>query len=155
MGFDDHHTGVVLALIITNRQTIEDLIEWLKPLKDKMLSHMPHWKPSCFLIDDAPQELKALRLVIYLVPTLCLFPRCFLISFIKFLITSNAFYVILTPSTHGDFIAYVSLLKSYGVWTRSSSTFVVGMFSKHDAYVVLKKSKMWKCGVESSKTFMM
>jgi len=127
----------------------------VKPLKDKMLSHMPHWKPSCFLIDDAPQELKALWLVIYLVPTLCLFLKCFLISFIKFLITSNAFPVILTPSIHGDFIAYVSLLKSYGVWTRFSSTFIVGMFSKHDAYVVLKKSKTWKCGVESPKTFMM
>jgi hypothetical protein len=70
---------------------------------------MPHWKPSYFLVDDAPQELKALRLVLYLVSTLCLFP---LISFIKFLITSNAFYVVLTPSTHGDFIAYVSLLGS-------------------------------------------
>jgi hypothetical protein len=62
---------------------------------------------------------------------------------------------VLTPSTHGDFIAYVSLLGSYGAWTRFPSTFVVGMFSKHGAYVVLKKSKMWKCGVESSKTFMM
>jgi len=61
----------------------------------------------------------------------------------------------LTPSTHGDFIAYVSLLKLYGVWTRFPSTFVVGMFSKHSAYVVLKKSKMWRCRVESSKTFMM
>jgi hypothetical protein len=29
------------------------------------------------------------------------------------------------------------------------------MFSKHGTYVVLKKSKMWKCGVESSKTFIM
>jgi hypothetical protein len=155
MGFDDHRTGVPLAWIITSRQTVQDLIEWLKPLKEKMLSHMPHWKPSCFLVDDAPQELKALRLVLYLVSTLCLFLKCFLISFIKFLITSNAFYVVLTPSTHGDFIAYVSLLGSYGVWTRFPSTFVVGMFSKHGAYVVLKKSKMWKCGVESSKTFMM
>jgi hypothetical protein len=54
MGFDDHHTGVLLAWVITSGQTIEDLIEWLKPLKDKMLSHMPHWKPSCFLIDNAP-----------------------------------------------------------------------------------------------------
>jgi hypothetical protein len=71
------------------------------------------------------------------------------------LITSNAFYVVLTPSTHGDFIAYVSLLGSYGVWTRFASTFVVGMFSKHGTYVILKKSKMWKCEVESSKTFMM
>jgi hypothetical protein len=74
MGFDDHHTGVALAWIITSRQTIHDLIEWLKPLKDKMLSYMPHWKPSCFLVDDAPQELKALQLVIYLVPILYLFP---------------------------------------------------------------------------------
>jgi hypothetical protein len=32
---------------------------------------------------------------------------------------------------------------------------VVGMFSKHGAYVILKKSKMWKCGVESFETFMM
>jgi hypothetical protein len=57
------------------------------------------------------------------------------------LITSNAFYVVLTPSTHGDFIAYVSILGSYGVWTRFPSTFVVGMFSKHGTYLVLKKSK--------------
>ncbi len=60
MGFEDHHTGVPLAWIIISKQTIEDLIEWLKPLKDKMLSHMPHWKPSCIFVDDAPQELKAL-----------------------------------------------------------------------------------------------
>jgi hypothetical protein len=78
----------------------------------------------------------------------------FFISFIKFLITSNAFYVVLTPSIHGDFIAYVSLLGSYGVWTRFPSTFVVDMFSKHGAYVVLKKSKMWRCEVESFKAFM-
>jgi hypothetical protein len=42
MGFNDHHTGVPLAWIITSKQIVEDLIEWLKPLKDKMLSHMPH-----------------------------------------------------------------------------------------------------------------
>jgi hypothetical protein len=42
MGFDDHRMGVLLASIITSRQTIQDLIEWLKPLKNKMLSHMPH-----------------------------------------------------------------------------------------------------------------
>jgi hypothetical protein len=71
------------------------------------------------------------------------------------LITSNAFYVVLTPSTHGHFIAYVSLLRSYGVWTRFPSSFVVSMFSKHGAYVLLKKSKMWRCGVESFKAFMM
>jgi len=48
MGFDDHCMSAPLVWIITSRQTIEDLIEWLKPLKDKMLSHMPHWTPSCF-----------------------------------------------------------------------------------------------------------
>ncbi len=57
------------------------------------------------------------------------------------MIISNAFYVVLTPSTHGDFIACVSLLGLYGVWTRFPSTFVVGMFSKHGIYVVLKKIK--------------
>jgi len=74
MGFDDHRVGVALAWIITSRQTVEDLIEWLKPLKVKMLSHMPYWKPSYFFVDDARKKLKALWLVIYLVPTLCLFP---------------------------------------------------------------------------------
>ncbi len=66
MGFDDHHMGVPLTWIIISMQTVEDLIEWLKPLKDKMLSDMPHWKPSYFFVDDAPQELKALGLVPYL-----------------------------------------------------------------------------------------
>ncbi len=42
MGFDDHRIDVPLAWIITSRQIVQDLIEWLKPLKDKMLSHMPH-----------------------------------------------------------------------------------------------------------------
>jgi hypothetical protein len=73
MGFDDHRMGVPLAWIIISRQIVENLIEWLKPLKDKMLSHMPYCKPSCFLVDDALQESKALRLVIYLVTNLCLF----------------------------------------------------------------------------------
>jgi hypothetical protein len=74
LAFDDHRTGVPLAWIITSKQTIQDLIKWLKPLKDKMLSHMPHWKPSCFFIDDAPQESKALRLILYMGPILYLFP---------------------------------------------------------------------------------
>jgi len=40
---------------------VDDLIEWLLPLKVKMLLIMPNWKPSCFIIDDAPQELSALQ----------------------------------------------------------------------------------------------
>jgi hypothetical protein len=81
MGFDDHRMGFLLAWIITNRQIVEDLIKWLKPLKDKMLSHMPHWKPSCFFIDNAPQELKALWLVLYLMHIWYLFPWMFLLLF--------------------------------------------------------------------------
>jgi hypothetical protein len=50
-----------------------------------MLSHTPHWKPSCFFVDDAPQELKALQLVLYLVPTLYFFPYVFLNIFHKIL----------------------------------------------------------------------
>jgi len=62
------------------------------------------------------------------------------------LIISNAFYIVLTPSIHGDFIAYVFLLRSYGVWTRFPSTFVVGMFSKHGVYVVLKNQRCGSAG---------
>jgi len=46
----------------------------VETIKSKMLPHMPHWKPSCFLVDDALEELKALRLVLYLVPILYSFP---------------------------------------------------------------------------------
>jgi hypothetical protein len=74
MGFDDHRTSVLEAWIITSRQIVEDVIEWWKPLKDKMLSHNPHWKPSCFFVDDASQELNALRLVLHLIPIFSLFP---------------------------------------------------------------------------------
>jgi hypothetical protein len=40
---------------------MDDLSQWLKPLKAKMLSIMLNWRPSCFIIDDAPQELWALQ----------------------------------------------------------------------------------------------
>ncbi len=60
MGFDVHHTKMLLAWIITSRQVVDDLIELFQPLKTKMLSIMPNWRPSCFIIDDALQELHAL-----------------------------------------------------------------------------------------------
>jgi hypothetical protein len=79
----------------------------------------------------------------------------FLNIFHNFFDYFNVFYVVLTPSIHGDFIAYASLLGSYGVWTRFPSSFIVGMFSKHGVYVVPKNSKMWRYGVQCPKTFMM
>jgi len=45
---------VPVAWVIMNQQTCEDLVEWLSALQAKLFSHMPHWKPSCFIVDDAP-----------------------------------------------------------------------------------------------------
>jgi len=56
MVFDAHCTKVPIAWIITNHQTCDDLVEWLTPLKTKILKKNPKWKPSCFIIDDACGE---------------------------------------------------------------------------------------------------
>jgi hypothetical protein len=61
MVFDAHHTGVPIAWIIISRQTCDHLVEWLIPLKTKLLRNNRKWKPSCFIVDDVPQELQALR----------------------------------------------------------------------------------------------
>jgi hypothetical protein len=52
MAFDAHHTRVLVAWINTSRQTCDDLVEWLIPLKTKLLRKNFKWKPSCFIIDD-------------------------------------------------------------------------------------------------------
>jgi len=54
MVFDAHHTGMLVAWIITNHQTCNDLVEWPTPLKTKLLRKNPKWKPSCFIVDDVP-----------------------------------------------------------------------------------------------------
>jgi hypothetical protein len=61
MVFDAHRTGMSIAWIIISRQACDDLVELLIPLKTKLLRKNPKWKPSCFIIDDVPQELQALR----------------------------------------------------------------------------------------------
>ncbi len=57
MVFDAHHTGMPNVWITTSRQTCNDLVEWLTPLKINLLRQNLEWKPSCFIVDDAPQEL--------------------------------------------------------------------------------------------------
>jgi hypothetical protein len=52
--FDAHCTEVLVAWIITNCQTCDDLVEWFIPLKTKLLRKNPKWKSSCFIIDDVP-----------------------------------------------------------------------------------------------------
>jgi len=37
MVFDAHHIGVLVAWIITSCQTCDDLVEWLTPLKTRLL----------------------------------------------------------------------------------------------------------------------
>jgi hypothetical protein len=61
MVFDAHHTRVPLTWIITSCQTWDDLVEWLTPLKIMLLRKTPKWKPSCFIVYDVPQELRALQ----------------------------------------------------------------------------------------------
>ncbi len=57
MVFDAHRTGVLIAWIILSCQTCDDLVELLTPLKTKPLRKNLKWKPSCFIVDDVPQEL--------------------------------------------------------------------------------------------------
>jgi hypothetical protein len=54
MVFDFHRTWVPVAWVITSRQTCEDSVRWLNAMWAKLLSHMPHSKPLCFIVDDAP-----------------------------------------------------------------------------------------------------
>ncbi len=70
MVFDAHRIGVLVAWIIISHQTCDDLVEWLTPLKTKLLRKNPKWKPSCFIVDDVPQKLRALWWVLF---SFCLF----------------------------------------------------------------------------------
>jgi hypothetical protein len=65
MVFDAHRTRVPIAWIITSHQTCDDLVEWLTPLKTKLLKKNLIWKPLCFIVHDAPQELWALRGILF------------------------------------------------------------------------------------------
>ncbi len=41
MVFDAHHIGVLVAWIIISRQTCDDLVEWLTPMKTKLVRKNP------------------------------------------------------------------------------------------------------------------
>ncbi len=60
MVFDAHCIRMLIAWIIPSHQTCDDLVKWLIFLKTKFLKKNLKWKPSCFIVDDAPQELRAL-----------------------------------------------------------------------------------------------
>jgi hypothetical protein len=48
MVFDAHHIGMLVAWIITSLQTCDDLVEWLTPMKIKLLKKNPKWKTFIF-----------------------------------------------------------------------------------------------------------
>jgi hypothetical protein len=56
-----HQMGIPLAWIITSRQVVDDLVNYLKALNMKVLKIMLNLKPCCFIVDDAPQKFKALQ----------------------------------------------------------------------------------------------
>ncbi len=60
MVFDAHRIRMLVAWIITSRQTCDDLVDWFISLKTKLVRKNPKWKPSCFIVDDASKELRAL-----------------------------------------------------------------------------------------------
>jgi len=60
MVFDAHCTRMPFAWIVISYQTCDDMVDLLTPLKTKLLRKNPKWKPSCFIVDDVPQELRTL-----------------------------------------------------------------------------------------------
>jgi hypothetical protein len=50
MVFDAHRTRMSIAWIITSCQICDDLVEWLIPLKTKILKKNPKWKPSSLIM---------------------------------------------------------------------------------------------------------
>jgi hypothetical protein len=60
MVFDAHCTKMSITWIIISHQTCNDLMEWLTCLKTKLLRKNLKWKPSCFIVYDVSQKLRAL-----------------------------------------------------------------------------------------------
>jgi hypothetical protein len=46
------------------------IVDFLQAIKAAALALKPDWKPSCFIIDCAPQEVAALKAVFPGVPTI-------------------------------------------------------------------------------------
>jgi hypothetical protein len=57
MVFDAHPTKVPIAWIITSLLNMQLFGGLATSLKTKLLRKNPKWKPSCFNIDDVPQEV--------------------------------------------------------------------------------------------------
>lgn len=108
-------------------------MEWLIPLKAKLLSNMPEWKPSCFIIDDASQKLQVIWWMDYFI-------------FIFF----NSFSTCLCLHIHVSKCVYVFLMWKFcacirlcGIRIMHPFPFAHGMFWKHGIHYQWIKSKTW------------
>ncbi|KAL3701153.1 hypothetical protein R1sor_019175 [Riccia sorocarpa] len=79
--FDEFQNGVPCVWALMERGKTEDLVQVLSAVKTKVESHRvssgiqpPEWRPTCWLVDDAPEEYASLNNVFPDIPVnLCLF----------------------------------------------------------------------------------
>ena len=62
MVFDDYHSGVPVAWVITDSGIQEEVATWLTALKDRLNCGQHEWKPSYFLVGDSTAEHNAIDL---------------------------------------------------------------------------------------------
>jgi hypothetical protein len=70
IAFDQHQMGLPVAWSIQQKETTEMIVDFLEAVKAAALELQPDWKPSCFIIDCAPQEVAALKAVFPESPTI-------------------------------------------------------------------------------------
>ena len=58
---DDHLEAVPAAFFITSSLKADDYAACLKELQQKLREQRSDWRPSCFILDDADAESKAVR----------------------------------------------------------------------------------------------
>lgn len=63
MVFDKWRNGVPVAFIIAQSAKEKDITPWLTAIKQKLVSKMPEWLPSAFIVDDALAEINAIMYV--------------------------------------------------------------------------------------------
>ena len=61
MAFDDQQHGVPVAWVVASQNTSPDIVKSLEVLMDRCYQLCPGWKVNAFMVDDALDEIDALR----------------------------------------------------------------------------------------------
>ena len=61
MIFDEHRNGIIVAWVISSRNTTNDLCRWMFPLFAIGIKERPDWHVQSFITDDVAAEIGALR----------------------------------------------------------------------------------------------